>query len=119
MIRLKMKTDKTILSEKLRRNTTNTIKVDQYGQSRLIGQAKFTYSLLGKAFEKQTKIIEDQREKQIEATEDHVKQLVKSNVFAKKESLPFYMKEESIPLDKQNEIFYKQEVLKRKLKIEK
>ena len=29
------------------------------------------------------------------------------------------MKEESIPLDKQNEIFYKQEVLKRKLKIEK
>ena len=40
-------------------------------------------------------------------------------MFAKKESLPFYMKEESIPLDKQNEIFYKQEVLKRKLKIEK
>ena len=40
-------------------------------------------------------------------------------MFAKRQSLPFYMKEESIPLDKQNEIFYKQEVLKRKLKIEK
>ena len=31
----------------------------------MIEQAKFTYSLLGKAFEKQIKTIEDQREKQI------------------------------------------------------
>ena len=31
----------------------------------MIEQAKFTYSPLGKAFEKQTKIIEDQGEKQI------------------------------------------------------
>ena len=33
----------------------------------IIQQAKFTYSLLGKAFEKQTKIIEDQGKKKIDA----------------------------------------------------
>ena len=33
----------------------------------IIEQAKFTYSPLGKAFEKQTKTIEDQGEKQIKA----------------------------------------------------
>ena len=33
----------------------------------MIEQAKFTYYPLGKAFEKQTKTIEDQREKQINA----------------------------------------------------
>ena len=36
-------------------------------QSRIIEQAKFTYSPLGKAFEKQIKTIEDQGIKQIEA----------------------------------------------------
>ena len=40
----------------------------------MIEQAKFTYSLLGKAFEKQTKTIEDQGKKQIKATENHGKQ---------------------------------------------
>ena len=33
-------------------------------QSRIWGQAKFTYSLLGKVFEKQMRTIEDQRTKQ-------------------------------------------------------
>ena len=33
-------------------------------------QAKFTYSPLGKAFEKQTKTIEDQGEKQIKAIQN-------------------------------------------------
>ena len=33
----------------------------------MIEQAKFTYSPLGKAFEKQIKTIEDQGEKQVEA----------------------------------------------------
>ena len=37
-----------------------------FDQSRIIEKAKFTYSLLGKAFEKQTKIIEDQGGKQID-----------------------------------------------------
>ena len=36
-------------------------------QSRLIEQAKFTYSPSGKAFEKQIKTIEDQGRKQVEA----------------------------------------------------
>ena len=36
----------------------------------IIKQAKFTYSTLGKAFEKQIKTIEDQGEKQIKAIQD-------------------------------------------------
>ena len=36
-------------------------------QQQIIEQAKFTYSLLGKAFEKQIKTIEDQGKKQIDA----------------------------------------------------
>ena len=39
-------------------------------QQQKIEQAKFTYSPLGKAFEKQTKAIEDQGEKQIKAIQD-------------------------------------------------
>ena len=42
-------------------------------QQQIIEQAKFTYSPLGKAFEKQTKTIEDQREKQIKAIQDQGK----------------------------------------------
>ena len=38
-------------------------------QSRIIKQAKFTYSPLGKAFEKQIKAIEEQGKKQVEALE--------------------------------------------------
>ena len=52
---------------------------------RVIEQAKFTYTPLGKAFEKQTKTIEDQLEKQIKTLEKHGKQLVKSS--GEKESL--------------------------------
>ena len=37
----------------------------QSNQQQIIQQAKFTYSPLGKAFENQIKIIEDQGEKQI------------------------------------------------------
>ena len=39
-------------------------------QRQIIEQAKFTYSPLGKAFEKQTKTIEGQGEKQIKAIQD-------------------------------------------------
>ena len=39
-------------------------------QYQIIEQAKFTYSPLGKAFEKQVKTIEDQEEKQIDALKD-------------------------------------------------
>ena len=49
----------------------------QFDQSRITEQAKFTYCPLGKAFERQVKTIEGQREKQIKALEKHGKQLVK------------------------------------------
>ena len=39
-------------------------------QQQIIGQAKFTYSPLGKAFEKQIKTIEDQGQKQVDALEN-------------------------------------------------
>ena len=38
-------------------------------QYQIIEQAKFTYSPLGKAFEKQTKTIEDKGKKQVDALE--------------------------------------------------
>ena len=41
-----------------------------FNQQQVIEQAKFTYSLLGKAFEKQTKTIEDQGKKQVDALAD-------------------------------------------------
>ena len=47
-------------------------------QQQIIQQAKFTYSPLGKAFEKQTKIIEDQGKKQVQAILDN-KHLVNIN----------------------------------------
>ena len=55
-------------------------------KQQIIEQAKFTYSLLGKAFEKQikaiedqVKAIEDQGEKQIKAIEDNRKQLTSND----------------------------------------
>ena len=42
----------------------------QSNQQQIIEQAKFTYSRLGKAFEKQIKTIEDQGEKQVDALKD-------------------------------------------------
>ena len=41
-------------------------------QQQIIEQAKFTYSPLGKAFEKRTKTIKDQREKQTKAIQDKI-----------------------------------------------
>ena len=48
-------------------------------EQQIIEQAKFTYSLLRKAFEKQTKTIKDQGEKQINAILDNKEQLVNIN----------------------------------------
>ena len=48
-----------------------------FDQRRIIKQTNFAYSPLGKAFGKQTKMIEDQEGKQIKALEEHGKQLVK------------------------------------------
>ena len=58
-------------------------------QSRIIEQAKFTYSPLEKAFEKQIKAIESQGERQIKVLKEHGRQLVKCNTFAKKDNLSF------------------------------
>ena len=46
-------------------------------ERRVIEQAKFLYSPLGKAFEKQIKTIQDQEKKQIKAIQEHGKQLAK------------------------------------------
>ena len=48
-------------------------------QKQIIESAKLTYLLLGKAFEKQTKTNEDQREKQVEAIKEHGKLIFESN----------------------------------------
>ena len=71
-------------------------------QRRVIEQAKFTYSSLRKALEKQTKTTEDQAKKQIKAIKDHGKQLVESNELVKKD---FNVDRGSMPHDKQKEIF--------------
>ena len=55
-------------------------------QSKMIEQAKLTYSPLGK--EKQIKTIEDQGQKQVKGLEEHRKQLVESNALLKRKSLP-------------------------------
>ena len=70
-------------------------KIDQYeyltgeeifpsNQRQIIEQAKFSYSPLGKGFEKQTKTIEHQGEKQIKAIEDHGIQLDEYDELIKK-----------------------------------
>ena len=49
-------------------------------QQQIIEQAKFTYSPLGKAFEKQTKTIKAQGEKQIKAIQDNTKEVAIKNI---------------------------------------
>ena len=66
-------------------------------RKQIIEQAKFTYSPLGKAFEKQIKTFEDQEEKQIKAIQyqRHVKAIEKYD----------YDEEDSLLISKQKEIF--------------
>ena len=63
-------------------------------QRRVIEQANFTYSPIGKALEKQSKTIEDQGKKQIKAGEDQGKQVIMSTG-----------EKNSLELLKQKEIF--------------
>ena len=85
-----------INSEAAKRSALLSGKIDKYeyligeeilpfDQRRVIEQAKFIYSPLGRALEKQTKTIEDQGKKQIKAIEDHGKQLFESNQLIKKD----------------------------------
>ena len=79
IIRLEMKNYSTILIEKLPKyqpyHQAKLISMNTgqetlpSNQKQIIEQAKFTYSPLGKAFEKQIKTIEDQRKKQVKALE--------------------------------------------------
>ena len=57
-------------------------------QQQIIEQAKFTYSPLGKAFEKQTKAIKDHGEKQMEAIQDNKKQLTNTQELTIKNIIP-------------------------------
>ena len=78
MIRLEMKNYNTILIEKQLKYQLYHHKIHKYeyltgedispsNQQQIIEQAKFTYSPLGKALEKQIKTIEDQGKKQVDA----------------------------------------------------
>ena len=71
-------------------------------QQRMIEQAKITYSPLGKAFEKQTKTIEDQGKNQIRAIKESRKQIVESNKVAKND---FNIDRSGVSHEKQKEIF--------------
>ena len=65
-------------------------------QQQIIEQTRFTYFLLGKAFEKQIKTIEDQGEKQIKAIQDQgqLKTIKKYDYDA--EDAPFILKQKEI-----------------------
>ena len=65
-------------------------------QKQIIGQAKFTYSPLGKAFEKQIETIEDQGEKQIKAIQNQGEiKTIKKYVYRDKDS-PLISKQKEI-----------------------
>ena len=53
-------------------------------KQQIIEQAKFIYSPFGKAFEKQTKTIEDQGEKQIKAIQSNKQQSISDNDYKDK-----------------------------------
>ena len=66
-------------------------------QQQIIEQARFTYSPLGKAFEKQIKTIEDQREKQIKAIQDQGQvKTIKKYDYDDDEDTPFISKQKEI-----------------------
>ena len=84
-------------------------------QQQTIEQAKFTYSPLGKAFEKQTKTIEDQGEKQIKAIKDNKEQLVDINNDDVYKNKPLLSREREIFKNIYNKRFDKIEELSKKL----
>ena len=82
-------------------------------QQQIIQQAKFTYSPLGKAFEKQIKTIEDQGKKQVKAIQD--KQIVNINKDVDYKDKLILSKEREIFKDIYNKIFDKIEKLNNKI----
>ena len=78
-----------IIREASKVSALSSSKIDKYeyltgeeilpsNQQQIIKQAKFTYSPLGKDFEKQTKTIEDQGEKQTKTIEDQLEKQIKA-----------------------------------------
>ena len=65
-----------------------TLEILPSNQQQIIVQAKFTYSPLGKAFDKQTKTIKDQGEKQIKAIQDNKKELTNTQEVTIKKIIP-------------------------------
>ena len=95
MIRLDMKNyNMMFYREALKISKLSSGKIDKHeyltceeilpsDQSRIIEQVEFTYSFLGKAFEKLITTIESQGEKQVKAIKQYGKQLLESNAFIK------------------------------------
>ena len=85
MIRVEVKNCNMILREKRQNDQLyHQVKLINMNIRQIIEQAKSTYSPLGKAFEKQTKAIEVQGEKQIKALENRVE---KKNLNTDKKSI--------------------------------
>ena len=81
-------------------------------QQQIIERDKFTYSPLGKAFEKQTKTIESQGKKQIKAIQDNKLQLINDDDYKNKLLIS---KEREIFKDIYNKILDKMEELDNKI----
>ena len=122
-IRLEMKNYNMILIEAAKISALSSGKIDKYEyltgeeilpstQQQKTEQAKFTYSPLGKAFEKQTKTIEDQGKNQSSAIKESGKQITESNEAAKND---FNIDRSGVTHEKQKEIF--NELVKEKDKI--
>ena len=92
-------------------------------QQQIIEQAKFTYSPLGKAFEKQTKTIKDKGEKQIKAIqkdqETKTKRPIKSKFTYDINDSPIVLKENEIYSKLTEESFEKINNLDKKVDIDK
>ena len=90
MIELEMKDCNMILTEKQQKYqhylSVKLINLPS-GKNRIVEQAKFTYSSLGKAFEKQTKTIEDHQIKQVKSfkTRSKLRTRIKWRTFSKKD----------------------------------
>ena len=111
-------------------STLSSGKIDKYeyltgeetlpsNQRQITEQAKFTYLLLGKAFEKQTKTIEDQGQKQIKAIQD--KRPIKSikNFTYDVNDSPIVLKEKEICNNLTEESFEKISNLDKRVDIDK
>ena len=126
MIRLKMKEYNTILIENLPKiSALSSGKINKYeyltgeeilppNQKQIIEQDKLIYSPWGRAFEKQTKKVENQGGKQVRTIKDNKKQLADTNANDYKNEL-LLSKEREILKNIYNERLNRIEELTKKL----